>query len=201
MYYEPMVDKPPGKTGPFICPPYSRSIAVARHLSFGRAARGARRHGDSHLEDGKTARVRNWGCGYSAGRRAALRSASQALSSSGTLGPALEQIRQSVGGCQRYVRQALRHSAHQHVVRRICVPDRQEPADLSRALSGVELEVSLDNTLTDIVAAGFDAGIRLGHALHRDMVAVPLGPLQRRLVVASPALSRSASRRRRSPKT
>jgi DNA-binding transcriptional LysR family regulator len=51
----------------------------------------------------------------------------------------------------------------------------------------VELEISLDNTLTDIVAAGFDAGIRLGHALHRDMVAVPLGPLQRRLVLASPA--------------
>jgi DNA-binding transcriptional LysR family regulator len=50
----------------------------------------------------------------------------------------------------------------------------------------VKLEVSLDNTLTDIVAAGFDAGIRLGHAVHRDMVAVPLGPSQRRLVLASP---------------
>ncbi|MEY4511880.1 MAG: hypothetical protein RLZZ450_4002 [Pseudomonadota bacterium] len=51
----------------------------------------------------------------------------------------------------------------------------------------ITLEIGVDNTLSDIVGKGFDAGIRLGHALHRDMVALPLGPVQRRLVVAAPA--------------
>ncbi|MGN6092112.1 MAG: LysR substrate-binding domain-containing protein [Luteibacter jiangsuensis] len=50
----------------------------------------------------------------------------------------------------------------------------------------IDVEVSLDNALSDIVAHGYDAGIRLGHALHQDVVAVPLGPVQRRVVVASP---------------
>ena len=50
----------------------------------------------------------------------------------------------------------------------------------------IVLEIQIDNELSDIVAGGFDAGIRLGHALQRDMVAVPLGPLQQLVVVASP---------------
>jgi DNA-binding transcriptional LysR family regulator len=56
----------------------------------------------------------------------------------------------------------------------------------------VTLEVAVDNSLSDIVADGFDAGIRLGHALHRDMVSLPLGPLQQRVVVASPGYLRRA---------
>lgn len=51
----------------------------------------------------------------------------------------------------------------------------------------ISLEVSIDNALRNIVSEGFDAGIRLGHALQRDMVAVPLGPVQQRVVVAAPA--------------
>ncbi len=51
----------------------------------------------------------------------------------------------------------------------------------------ISLEVSVDNALRNIVSEGFDAGIRLGHALQRDMIAVPLGPIQRRVVVAAPA--------------
>lgn len=51
----------------------------------------------------------------------------------------------------------------------------------------VTLEISVDNSLSDVVASGFDAGIRLGHALERDMVSLPLGPVQQRVVVASPA--------------
>lgn len=50
----------------------------------------------------------------------------------------------------------------------------------------IALDVQIDNGLTDIVAGGFDAGIRLGEALQRDMVAVPLGPLQQLVVVGSP---------------
>ena len=39
----------------------------------------------------------------------------------------------------------------------------------------------------DIVEAGFDAGVRFGEGLQQDMVAVPLGPPQRFVVVASKA--------------
>jgi DNA-binding transcriptional LysR family regulator len=51
----------------------------------------------------------------------------------------------------------------------------------------ISLEVSIDNALRNIVSEGFDAGIRLGRALQHDMVAVPLGPIQRRVVVGAPA--------------
>ena len=35
----------------------------------------------------------------------------------------------------------------------------------------ITLDITIDNNLSDIVAGGFDAGIRLGHALQRDMIA------------------------------
>lgn len=50
----------------------------------------------------------------------------------------------------------------------------------------ITFEVSLDNSLADIVGRGFDAGIRLGHALQKDMVSVRLGPIQTLVAVASP---------------
>ena len=50
-------------------------------------------------------------------------------------------------------------------------------------------QVTLDVTVTDeefdIVAAGFDAGIRLGEVIEQDMIAVPLTGEQREMVVAS----------------
>jgi DNA-binding transcriptional LysR family regulator len=51
----------------------------------------------------------------------------------------------------------------------------------------VELDLVTDDRLVDIVAQGFDAGIRLLEAVPQDMVAVRLGPKVRFLAVASPA--------------
>jgi DNA-binding transcriptional LysR family regulator len=51
----------------------------------------------------------------------------------------------------------------------------------------MHVEIVADNRLVDIVAGGFDAGIRLKEAVPRDMVAVPIGPPMRFLVVGSPA--------------
>lgn len=51
---------------------------------------------------------------------------------------------------------------------------------------GLQVEVIVDNGLTDIVAAGFDAGIRLGESVDRDMIAVRVGPDLRTLVVGTP---------------
>lgn len=51
----------------------------------------------------------------------------------------------------------------------------------------VELELVVDEARIDIVAAGFDAGIRIGELLDRDHVAVAIGPPLDLAVVATPA--------------
>ncbi len=52
-------------------------------------------------------------------------------------------------------------------------------------------EVTIDITVTDeefdIVAAGFDAGVRLGEVIEQDMIAIPVSKKQREVVVATPA--------------
>jgi DNA-binding transcriptional LysR family regulator len=52
----------------------------------------------------------------------------------------------------------------------------------------VRLEVTAEPQLVDIVATGYDAGVRWGEDLAQDMIAVPLGPPQRFVIVATPAL-------------
>lgn len=51
----------------------------------------------------------------------------------------------------------------------------------------VKVEIWADYVLTDIVAERFDAGVRLGEQVAKDMVAVRIGPEQRFVVVGSPA--------------
>ncbi|MFT3719894.1 LysR family transcriptional regulator [Pseudorhodoferax sp.] len=62
-------------------------------------------------------------------------------------------------------------------------------ADFLRAHPGIHLEVASQDGLVDIVQAGFDAGVRFPEQLPRGMVALPLGPRQRFVVVASPAVA------------
>jgi DNA-binding transcriptional LysR family regulator len=50
----------------------------------------------------------------------------------------------------------------------------------------IRVEVISDSSLTDIVAERFDAGIRLGEQVARDMIALPIGPPMRMAVVGSP---------------
>lgn len=50
----------------------------------------------------------------------------------------------------------------------------------------IQLELTNDEGFVDIVEKGFDAGVRMGESLHRDMVAVPLGGPLTVAVVASP---------------
>jgi DNA-binding transcriptional LysR family regulator len=52
---------------------------------------------------------------------------------------------------------------------------------------GVEVELSLDEGLADIVAGRFDAGIRLGERLEKDMIGVRVGPELRMALVGSPS--------------
>ena len=181
MYYEPMVDK----QKPVHLPALLAFECVARHLSFGRAAIEL---DVTPTAISKTVKQLEAQLGVRLFNRTTR---SVALSEPGaqlldTLGPALEQIRQSVGSVSgTFARPYGTLRINTSFVAYTCLIAGNLSAFLQR-YPEVELEVSLDNTLTDIVAAGFDAGIRLGHALHRDMVAVPLGPLQRRVVLASP---------------
>lgn len=56
-----------------------------------------------------------------------------------------------------------------------------------RAYPDIKLEFSIDNGLRNIVEDGFDAGVRLGESIEKDMVAVRIGPDWRLVAVASPA--------------
>jgi DNA-binding transcriptional LysR family regulator len=51
----------------------------------------------------------------------------------------------------------------------------------------VSVELSVDSGFRDIVADRFDAGVRLGEHVDKDMVAVPIGPPLRMAVVGAPA--------------
>jgi DNA-binding transcriptional LysR family regulator len=55
----------------------------------------------------------------------------------------------------------------------------------------VKVEITVDYGLTDIVADRFDAGVRLGEQLAKDMIAVKIGPDMRMAVVGSPSYFRS----------
>jgi DNA-binding transcriptional LysR family regulator len=51
----------------------------------------------------------------------------------------------------------------------------------------IEVELNIESRLTDIVAERYDAGVRLGEQLAKDMVAVRIGPDLRMAVVGAPS--------------
>ncbi|MGV7217410.1 LysR family transcriptional regulator [Bradyrhizobium sp. UFLA05-112] len=51
----------------------------------------------------------------------------------------------------------------------------------------IKVEVVIDYGLTDIVAQGFDAGVRSGEQVERDMIAVRIAPDMRMAVVGAPS--------------
>lgn len=54
----------------------------------------------------------------------------------------------------------------------------------------VQVELSVQPAMVDVVAEGFDAGIRLGESLAAGMIAVPLGPPLQLVVVGAPSYLR-----------
>lgn len=59
-------------------------------------------------------------------------------------------------------------------------------ASFAAANPAVTIDIVVSDDEFDIVAAGFDAGVRLGDVIEKDMIAVPLTGQQREVVVASP---------------
>ena len=56
-----------------------------------------------------------------------------------------------------------------------------------RRYSDVQLEIVTEAGLIDIVADGFDAGVRLAELVPRDMISIPIGKTQRHVVVGAPS--------------
>lgn len=59
-------------------------------------------------------------------------------------------------------------------------------AQVLREYPDIKLEFDVHYGFRDIVADRFDAGVRLGQTIDKDMIAVPIGPPMRLAVVASP---------------
>ena len=57
----------------------------------------------------------------------------------------------------------------------------------------VDLEIAVEGRLVDIVKQGFDAGLRYGNVLEKDMVTIPVAPRSDAILVASPGYLRRRS--------
>lgn len=55
------------------------------------------------------------------------------------------------------------------------------------AYPGIRIDISLDEALADVVAEGFDAGLRLGKSLDREMIGVRVSADQQVVVVGAPS--------------
>lgn len=104
-----------------------------------------------------------------------------------TLRPALESIDDqlaSLSALREKPAGTIRITTSDHAARTLLWPTLKR---LLPDYPDVHVELSIDSTLTDIVSDRFDAGVRLGEAIAKDMVAVRIGPDLRMAAVASPA--------------
>jgi DNA-binding transcriptional LysR family regulator len=100
---------------------------------------------------------------------------------------ALSELREKPAG-------AIRITAGEHAAESILWP---AVARLLRGYPDIRIEIVVDQGLTDIVAERYDAGVRLGEQVARDMIAVRIGPDMRMAVVGAP----SYFAKRRKPRT
>jgi DNA-binding transcriptional LysR family regulator len=94
---------------------------------------------------------------------------------------ALDQVRDAGGR----PRGSVRINAPEPAVELVLTP---MVAPFLAAHPEIELEIISETGFVDIVAAGFDAGVRWGESLAQDMVAVPISGPQRYVLVGAPKL-------------
>ncbi len=90
---------------------------------------------------------------------------------------ALSELREKPAG-------AIRITAGEHAAESILWP---AVARLLPDYPDIRVEIVVDQGLTDIVAERYDAGVRLGEQVARDMIAVRIGPDMRMAVVGAPS--------------
>jgi DNA-binding transcriptional LysR family regulator len=104
-----------------------------------------------------------------------------------TLKPALDSIGAklaSLGELREKPAGTIRITTGEHAATTVLWPALEK---LLPNYPDIHVELSIDSGLTDIVTERFDAGVRLGEALAKDMVAARIGPDLRMAIVGSPA--------------
>ncbi len=89
---------------------------------------------------------------------------------------ALTAMRQRPGG-------NIRITSSRHAAETILMPAVKR---LMAEHPDVNVEISVDQRFVDLVAERFDAGVRLGESIEKDMIAVRIGPELRMVVAGSP---------------
>jgi DNA-binding transcriptional LysR family regulator len=105
----------------------------------------------------------------------------------GTLGPALDKIGAELTALSELREKpagTVRITAGEHAALTVLWPALSKLLPL---YPDIEVELNIDQGLTDIVADRYDAGVRFGEQVARDMVAVRIGPDVRMAVVGAPA--------------
>ncbi len=103
------------------------------------------------------------------------------------VGPALDEIDAgltALNALRERPAGTIRITAHDHAVKAVLWPAL---LSVLPAHPDISVEVVIDYGLTDIVAERFDAGIRSGELVAKDMIAVRIGPDMRMAVVGAPA--------------
>jgi DNA-binding transcriptional LysR family regulator len=114
-----------------------------------------------------------------------------------TLGPALDKIGVELAALSEFREKpagTIRITAGEHAAEAILWPAL---ATLLPHYPDIKVELIIDYGLTDIVAERYDAGVRLGEQVARDMIAVRVGPDFRWAVVGAPSYFARRSRPKR----
>ena len=104
-----------------------------------------------------------------------------------TLGPALDAIGAELASLSELREKpagTIRITTSEHAAHSVLWPVLET---LLPEYPDIHVELAISSGLTDIVAERFDAGVRLGEAVAKDMVAVRVGPDLRMAVVGAPA--------------
>ncbi|MBY2940049.1 LysR family transcriptional regulator [Rhizobium leguminosarum] len=104
-----------------------------------------------------------------------------------SIGPRLDEIESELAALSAFREKpagTIRINAGEHAADVVLWPALQK---LLPDYPDINVEIIVDYGLTDIVAERYDAGVRLGEQVAKDMIAVRIGPDMRMAVVGSPA--------------
>ncbi|MCB1526995.1 MAG: LysR family transcriptional regulator [Hyphomicrobiaceae bacterium] len=102
------------------------------------------------------------------------------------LAPRIEEIEDNIAELTAFRDRpsgSIRITLSQHALRTVVWP-KLKP--VLKIYPDIHLELDVDNGFRNIVEDGYDAGVRLGESIEKDMVAVRIGPDLRLVAVASP---------------
>ncbi|TAU48684.1 LysR family transcriptional regulator [Rhizobium ruizarguesonis] len=104
-----------------------------------------------------------------------------------SIGPLLDEIESELAALSAFREKpagTIRINAGEHAADAVLWPALQK---LLPDYPDINVEIIVDYGLTDIVAERYDAGVRLGEQVAKDMIAVRIGPDMRMAVVGAPA--------------